>query len=107
MKSRNFIDLSDFFQSQILELGNLVLCLKNEVKNNGAVDLPKKDLQPSSELVALASGNHSESHHLPARRGKNVAKGFLEKNREFIFRQSENKMCAQIALLNSIIYIVR
>ena len=63
-----------------------------------------KDFTVNKELIESASPNHIILHCLPAYRGKEITDGVMESSSSRIFRQSENRLHIQQALLASILY---
>ena len=59
-----------------------------------------KDYQINAETVALAHPDALVMHCLPAYRGKEIDEATFEANADTIFRQAENRLHVQKAILN-------
>ena len=62
-----------------------------------------KPYQINSSLCQKAASEHIVLHCLPAHREEEITHEILEKNADIIFKQAENRMHAQKAILASII----
>ena len=71
-------------------------------KENNKRLLDFKGFQVTSRLLDKASNNVKFMHDLPAHPGEEIEEGLLYDKRSIVFNQSENRLWAQMGLIDYI-----